>query len=136
MPIVFSPVHLLVKMKLASKVAEEPPSNPLLLHLNQLEPWRLVGLGVLIIALLGIILFGYRCWKADYEALLCRGMGMDAYESMKGRGISPVVTDIADIDKAVISYGEGNIVDQVERLHLGFSLFGKVTIRSSVWSSR
>jgi predicted Fe-Mo cluster-binding NifX family protein len=54
---------------------------------------------------------------ADCEALLCRGMGMGAYESMKTRGIKPVVTDIASIDEAVMAYVEGRIVDQVERLH-------------------
>lgn len=54
---------------------------------------------------------------ADCEALLCRGMGMGAYESMKVRGIRPVVTDIAVIDEAVMTYIEGSIVDQVERLH-------------------
>ena len=31
---------------------------------------------------------------ADCEALLCRGMGMGAYQSMQTRGIRPVVTDI------------------------------------------
>ncbi|MFZ0532792.1 MAG: NifB/NifX family molybdenum-iron cluster-binding protein [Anaerolineales bacterium] len=54
---------------------------------------------------------------ADCEALLCRGMGMGAYESMKARGIRPVVTDIVAIDEAVMAYIQGNIVDQVERLH-------------------
>ena len=54
---------------------------------------------------------------ADCEALLCRGMGRGAYESMQARGIRPVVTDIAPIDEAVTAYVEGNIVDQVERLH-------------------
>jgi predicted Fe-Mo cluster-binding NifX family protein len=44
-------------------------------------------------------------------------MGMGAYESMKTRGIRPIVTDIASIDEAVIAYVEGKIVDQVERLH-------------------
>jgi predicted Fe-Mo cluster-binding NifX family protein len=53
----------------------------------------------------------------DCEALLCRGMGMGAYESMKERGIRPVVTDIAIIDDAVTAYVGGNIVDQVEKLH-------------------
>jgi predicted Fe-Mo cluster-binding NifX family protein len=53
----------------------------------------------------------------DCEALLCRGMGMGAYESMKARGIRPVVTDIVAIDEAVMAYIQGNIVDQVERLH-------------------
>lgn len=54
---------------------------------------------------------------ADCEALLCRGMGMGAYESMQARGIRPVVTDIADIDAAVMAYIGGDIVDHVERLH-------------------
>lgn len=54
---------------------------------------------------------------ADCEALLCRGMGMGAYQSMQARGIRPVVTDIAVIDEAVMAYVEGNIVDRVERLH-------------------
>ena len=54
---------------------------------------------------------------ADCEALLCRGMGMGAYESMKMRGIKPIVTDIASIDEAVMAYVKGNIVDQVDRLH-------------------
>lgn len=54
---------------------------------------------------------------ADCEALLCRGMGMGAYESMKARGIRPVVTNIPIIDEAVMAYVTGSIVDQVERLH-------------------
>lgn len=54
---------------------------------------------------------------ADCEALICRGMGMGAYESMKNQGIRPVVTDIVNIDEAVMAYIQGNIVDQVERLH-------------------
>jgi predicted Fe-Mo cluster-binding NifX family protein len=54
---------------------------------------------------------------ADCEAILCRGMGMGAYESMKALGIRPMVTDIAAIDEAVMAYIGGNIVDLVERLH-------------------
>jgi len=53
----------------------------------------------------------------DCEALLCRGMGRGAYESMKARGIRPIVTDIADIDEAVLAYVEGKIVDLVDLLH-------------------
>lgn len=30
-----------------------------------LQPWRLVVLGVLGVALAGLLVFGYRCWKAD-----------------------------------------------------------------------
>jgi len=54
---------------------------------------------------------------ADCEALLCRGMGQGAYDSMQARGIRPVVTDIATIDEAVMAYVDGSIVDLVERLH-------------------
>lgn len=53
----------------------------------------------------------------DCEALLCRGMGMGAYQSIQVRGIRPVVTDIAAIDEAVMAYVQGTIVDRVERLH-------------------
>ncbi len=53
----------------------------------------------------------------DCEALLCRGMGMGAYESIKARNIRPVVTDIADIEEAVLAYINGQIVDHVEKLH-------------------
>lgn len=54
---------------------------------------------------------------ADCQVLLCRGMGWGAYESMKQRGITPIVTDIASIDDAVQAYLNGTIVDQTERLH-------------------
>jgi predicted Fe-Mo cluster-binding NifX family protein len=54
---------------------------------------------------------------ADCEALLCRGMGMGAYENMKSRNIRPVVTDIANIDDAVMAYINEQIVDHVEKLH-------------------
>jgi predicted Fe-Mo cluster-binding NifX family protein len=54
---------------------------------------------------------------ADCEALLCGGMGMGAYRSMEARGIKPVVTEIQDIDQAVVAYVEGKIVDRVDKLH-------------------
>jgi predicted Fe-Mo cluster-binding NifX family protein len=54
---------------------------------------------------------------SDCEALLCRGMGMGAYESMKACNIRPVVTDIANIDEAVMAYVNGQLLDHVERLH-------------------
>lgn len=53
----------------------------------------------------------------DCEAVLCRGMGMGAYENMKVRGIRPVVTDISDVDEAILAYANGQIVDHVEKLH-------------------
>ena len=53
----------------------------------------------------------------DCEAVLCRGMGMGAYENMKTRNIRPVVTDIVDIDEAILAYANGQIVDHIEKLH-------------------
>jgi len=44
-------------------------------------------------------------------------MGMGAYQSMQVRGIRPMVTDIADIDEAVLAYVAGKIVDHTEKLH-------------------
>jgi hypothetical protein len=35
------------------------------LRLNQLETWRLVGLGLIALALVGVSFAGFRCWKAD-----------------------------------------------------------------------
>jgi predicted Fe-Mo cluster-binding NifX family protein len=54
---------------------------------------------------------------ADCEALLCGGMGAGAYQSMRARGIKPVVTDIELIDAAALAYAQGQIVDRVDRLH-------------------
>jgi predicted Fe-Mo cluster-binding NifX family protein len=53
----------------------------------------------------------------DCEALLCRGMGTGAYESIKARNIRPMITDITDVDEAVMAYAKGKIIDHVEKLH-------------------
>ena len=53
----------------------------------------------------------------DCQALICGGMGGGAYQSMQARGIRPIVTDITDIDQAILAYIEGKIVDKIERLH-------------------
>jgi predicted Fe-Mo cluster-binding NifX family protein len=54
---------------------------------------------------------------ADCQAVLCGGMGAGAYQNMCARGIQPVVTDIAEIDEAVMAYLEGRIVDRADLLH-------------------
>ena len=53
----------------------------------------------------------------DCQVLICRGMGMGAYESIQARGIRPVVTDIASIDEAVMTYLDGRLVNHVDYLH-------------------
>jgi transcriptional regulator with XRE-family HTH domain/predicted Fe-Mo cluster-binding NifX family protein len=54
---------------------------------------------------------------SDCAAVLCGGMGMGAYESMRRLNIQPVVTDIAEIDEAVNAYIEGKLIDHTELLH-------------------
>jgi transcriptional regulator with XRE-family HTH domain/predicted Fe-Mo cluster-binding NifX family protein len=54
---------------------------------------------------------------ADCKALLCGGMGMGAYESMRQLNIQPVVTDMSDIDSAVQAFIDGKLVDHTELLH-------------------
>ena len=54
---------------------------------------------------------------ADCEALICGGMGMGAYESMRRINIRPVVTDLRDIDQAALAYFDGKLVDRTEMLH-------------------
>jgi transcriptional regulator with XRE-family HTH domain/predicted Fe-Mo cluster-binding NifX family protein len=54
---------------------------------------------------------------SDCEALICGGMGMGAYESMKRLNIKPFVTDSLDPESAVQSYVDGKLVDHIEKLH-------------------
>lgn len=54
---------------------------------------------------------------ADCQVLLCGGMGMGAYESMRRLNIQPVVTDLRNIDEAVTAYVEGKLIDHTELLH-------------------
>ena len=54
---------------------------------------------------------------SDCSAVICRGMGQGAYMSLSAQGIKPVITDIGEIDAAVLAYAGGTIVDHTERLH-------------------
>ena len=53
----------------------------------------------------------------DCEAMLCRGMGMGAYDALRSLNIRPLLTDITEVDKAITAYLDGNIIDHVELLH-------------------
>jgi hypothetical protein len=44
-------------------------------------------------------------------------MGMGAYESMRRLDIKPLVTDLQDIDAAVQSFINGDLIDHTELLH-------------------
>jgi len=54
---------------------------------------------------------------ADCKALLCGGMGMGAYDSMRRLNIRPVVTDLLNIDEAAQAFIEGKLIDHTELLH-------------------
>ena len=54
---------------------------------------------------------------ADCEALICGGMGFGAYESMRVLNITPIVTEIEEIDEAVNAYLRGQLIDRTEMLH-------------------
>jgi transcriptional regulator with XRE-family HTH domain/predicted Fe-Mo cluster-binding NifX family protein len=54
---------------------------------------------------------------ADCKAVLCGGMGMGAYESMRRLNIQPVVTDLSDIETAAQAFIDGKLVDHTELLH-------------------
>lgn len=54
---------------------------------------------------------------ADCQVLIAGGMGWGAYESMKSRGIEPVVTDVGDIEGAVTLYLQDRLPNLMERLH-------------------
>jgi predicted Fe-Mo cluster-binding NifX family protein len=54
---------------------------------------------------------------ADCPVVLCRGMGMGAYESLRARGIEPVITDVKMIDQAIAGFLAGELPNHLERLH-------------------
>lgn len=54
---------------------------------------------------------------SDCQAVICGGMGMGAYESMRRLNILPIVTDLLDIEIAVQAYIDGKLVDHTELLH-------------------
>ncbi len=54
---------------------------------------------------------------ADCQVLLCRGMGYGAYQSMQQLGITPVVTEVVEIEAAVLAYISGDLQDHPEKLH-------------------
>jgi len=54
---------------------------------------------------------------ADCQVLIAGGMGWGAFESLRARGIEPVLTDVRDVGEAALRYVQGNLPNLVERLH-------------------
>jgi predicted Fe-Mo cluster-binding NifX family protein len=53
----------------------------------------------------------------DCEVVIARGMGRGAYQGMLQAGLKPIVTDIAEIEVAVMAVLDGSIKDHPEVLH-------------------
>lgn len=54
---------------------------------------------------------------ADTQVFIGGGMGAGAFQSLKGRGIVPILIDIPLIEDAVQAYLDGRIVNLINRLH-------------------
>jgi predicted Fe-Mo cluster-binding NifX family protein len=53
----------------------------------------------------------------DCQVVLARGMGRGAYRGLQQAGLQPVITDIPDVERAVLAAADGTIVDHSDRLH-------------------
>ena len=53
----------------------------------------------------------------DCQVLMARGMGQGAHINLKERGITPVLTDIQDIQEAIAAYLDGRLIENLNRVH-------------------
>ena len=53
----------------------------------------------------------------DCDVLICGGMGMGAYQSMETFGITPLVTQLNEIEDALQAYLSGELRDETQLLH-------------------
>ncbi len=53
----------------------------------------------------------------DCEAVIVGGMGWGAFDSLKARGIEPVITDERDAARAALAYWHGTLPNLTGRLH-------------------
>jgi predicted Fe-Mo cluster-binding NifX family protein len=53
----------------------------------------------------------------DCKVLLAGGMGRGAYESLMSAGIESIITDVLDMDRAVVLYSEGKLPNLLGSLH-------------------
>lgn len=51
------------------------------------------------------------------SAIISGGMGMGAFKSLMLKGISPIITDEEDIEKALKDYVDGKLENHLELLH-------------------
>ena len=54
---------------------------------------------------------------SDCQVILTGGMGWGAYQSMQNYNITPIVTDVENVDEAIQLYLSGKLTNLRERLH-------------------
>jgi predicted Fe-Mo cluster-binding NifX family protein len=54
---------------------------------------------------------------SDCSTVICGGMGMGAYESMRRLDILPIVTDLQNVNEILTAYLNGKLIDHTEMLH-------------------
>ena len=54
---------------------------------------------------------------ADCDVLIAGGMGNGAFAALEERNVTPLITEVEDIDEAVKLYLESKLVNRMELLH-------------------
>ncbi len=53
----------------------------------------------------------------DCEAIIAGGMGNPAYTSIQAAHLTPILTDLRDVDQVAHAYATGTLVNRIERVH-------------------
>jgi predicted Fe-Mo cluster-binding NifX family protein len=53
----------------------------------------------------------------DCDAVIVGGMGQGAVRRLQAAGVTPILTDETDIDRAALRYARGDLPNLVERIH-------------------
>lgn len=54
---------------------------------------------------------------SDCAAIIAGGMGSPAYASIQAAKLTPILTDLRDIDQAARAYAAGTLTNRMERIH-------------------
>lgn len=53
----------------------------------------------------------------DCEAIIAGGMGNPAYASIQAANLTPILTDLREVDQVAQAYATGTLVNRIERVH-------------------
>ena len=53
----------------------------------------------------------------DCTVIIAGGMGKPAYASIQAANLTPLLTDIREIESAALAYAAGKLVNRMERMH-------------------